>query len=308
MLFGTPITWMFSEIISLILLFVCLVHAAKQKNSAHRIMEFLGFIIAAAVFENIGVWGGIYNYDLHRLLMIGKVPLCILIIEAAIVYAGFILVERLTIPKWTMPFAVGLFGAVQDMTIDPSSVFDLHEFNGKMAGQWNWAPHYDGGLFGIPFFNYSGWFTMIAFFVALVLIGRHLYEKKQNKIIGYAYPILAGIITPIILVSPVNQFLLFMSPIFPLYTKIPELIMMSILLGMAVCMIFIYRNKMKPFDFQKDKLCYVIPMFLHGFYAVLGYTTGIKQAYLPGVLITVIHLMFFFYLYMKAKKQPRPSK
>ncbi len=302
MILGTPVTWLLSEALSIVLLFVCLVHASKQKYATHRIMEFFGFIIAAAIFENIGVWGKIYNYDLHRIMMIGKVPLCILIIEAAIMYAALILVERLEVPKWTMPFIVGMLGSVQDMTIDPSSVFDTHLFDGVMSGQWNWTSHYEGGLFGIPFFNFSGWFTMIAFFVALVLIGRHLYEKKQNKIIGYAYPIFAGIIVPIILISPINQFLLYLSPIFPFYTKIPELIMMIILLAVPVVLLFIYRNKMKPFDFKKDKLCYVIPIFLHIFYTILGFAVGIKQAYVPGIVITAIHLAFFCYLYMKSKK------
>ena len=302
MIFGTPITWLLSEILSIALLFIVLAHAAKRENAAHRILEFFGFIMAAAIFENIGVAYDIYDYDLHRLLMIGKVPLSILIIEAAILYAALLLVERLAMPKWTMPFIVGMLGSVQDMTIDPASVFDLHSFDGVMSGQWNWTEHYSGGLFGIPFFNFSGWFTMIAFFVMFILIGRHLYEKKQSKALGYAYPLVAALLTVLLMVSPVNWFFLYMWPFFGFYVKIPELIMMIINLGFPMALLFVYRKRMKPATFAENKLSYCLPVFLHVFCAIVGFAAGIQQAYLPGILVTVLHTAFLAWLYVRGKK------
>lgn len=200
MIFGTPVTWLMAEIFSLVLFFIIIKHATKQENPAIRIFEFIGLIIAAALYENVGVAGGIYDYDLHRVLMVGKVPLEILLLEAEIWYVALMLTEKMRLPNWAKPFVVGLFASVQDMTLDPSAVYDLHDFGAGLSGQWNWAKYYDGTFFGIPFFNFSGWLYMMAYFTAFVLLGRWMYKKTKNKFIGNGYPWVAGILTPLLLV------------------------------------------------------------------------------------------------------------
>ena len=86
-----------------------------------------------------------------RLIMIGVVPLSILMFEAVIFYSALRFAETMNFPKWAIPFVVGILGVLQDMTIDPAAVFDLHLVNGAMEGRWNWTSHYDKMFFGIPF-------------------------------------------------------------------------------------------------------------------------------------------------------------
>jgi hypothetical protein len=89
-------------------------------------------------------------------MMFGKVPFSILFIEGAILYTTVLLVEHLQLPKWAIPFGAGVLSSIQDMTLDPSSVYDFHNINGIMEGQWNWTKYYDGGFVNIPFFNLLG--------------------------------------------------------------------------------------------------------------------------------------------------------
>lgn len=302
MIFGTPITWLLSEVLSLVLFFVCIVHATKQKNPQFKVLELFGFCIAAGIFENAGVAGKIYDYNTNRIMMIGKVPLEIILLEAAILYVGLLLVGYLKVPSWSKPLIIGLFASIQDMTLDPSAVFDLHQLDGVMSGQWNWTFRYDGTFFGIPFFNFSGWLYLMAYYSAVVLLGRWLYNKTKNKMIGYSYPFIAGVTTPLLLSTPLTTLLLFLHPFFPLFTRTPELIMLIINYSIPMVVLFLYRNKMSAIDFKKDKIIFVIPAVLHIFDIIMGYSLGIKEAYIPSVVVTLIHFSYLFYLYRKTKK------
>jgi hypothetical protein len=55
MIFGTPVTWFFTEIMASVLFIWCVAHASKQENGTIRVLELFGFILYAAIFENIGV-------------------------------------------------------------------------------------------------------------------------------------------------------------------------------------------------------------------------------------------------------------
>ena len=302
MIFGTPITWFISEIVALALFFICIVHASKQENARFKILELFGFCIASALFENAGVAGNIYNYDLHRVMMIGKVPLEIIFIEAAILYAALELVEYLKVPTWSKPLVVGLFASVQDMTLDPSAVFDLNAFDGAMSGQWNWTSYYDGNFFGIPFFNFSGWLYLMTYFTMCIMIGRWLYKKTNNKIIGYAYPFVSGVLTAMLCGSFITRFLLWMYPIFEMNQRIPELVMLIINFAIPIVILFICRNRMEAIDFKKSRIAFGIPIALHIIDIVMGYSLDITNAYVPSVLISAVHFAYFFYLFRKSRK------
>src|ERR1035437_7187330 len=126
MIFGTPVTWFLAEILSVVLFVVCLIHASKQKDAVLRILELIAFLLYSGIFETIGVYAKIYDYNLHRIMLIGKVPIEILRFEAVIFYAVLRLAEFLDIPNWGKPFVVGFLASLQDMTTDPSAVFDLY--------------------------------------------------------------------------------------------------------------------------------------------------------------------------------------
>ena len=88
MIFGTPITWFITEIFASVLFVICLIHAAKQEHGIIRLLELLAFILYSAIFENIGVFMDIYDYNVNRIMMIGKVPIEILMLEGVIFYVA----------------------------------------------------------------------------------------------------------------------------------------------------------------------------------------------------------------------------
>ncbi len=156
MVLGMPVSWLLADVFSLVLFFAALIHASRQEDGTSRILEIFGFIISAAIFENVGVnVARSYVYDLRRVMMVGSVPLEILLIEAVIWYAAFRLTEYLGLPSWARPFVTGMFASVQDMTIDPAAVFDRYALSGgAMSGQWNWTyPGYEGGNRDSPSFR-----------------------------------------------------------------------------------------------------------------------------------------------------------
>jgi hypothetical protein len=302
MIFGTPVTWFIVEIIAAVLFLVCIVHASRQEHGILRILELLGFVFYSAIFENIGVFTHIYDYNLNRVMLIGKVPIEILLIEAVIFYASFQLVAKLRIPNWAKPFAVGFLSSFQDMSLDPSAVFDLHLLDGILSGQWNWTPRYEGAFFGIPFFNFSGWMYLMAYYSAAVLVGRWLYAKYKKEAIGYLYPFVGGLLGVVLLVSPLTQFLLFGMPFFPIYTRGAEIALLAVNFAIGLGLLLRYQKLDSPFDLKADYPIFVIPLILHVVDLVLAFALKLEAAYIPVVAVSLIHMGYLAFVYLKGRK------
>lgn len=78
MIFGTPISWFINEIIASVLFLLCIVHILKNEKPIQKLLELFCYVLTAGIFENIGVWAGIYDYSLHRILLFGRVPFAVL--------------------------------------------------------------------------------------------------------------------------------------------------------------------------------------------------------------------------------------
>lgn len=302
MIFGTPIGWFINEIIASVLFIICIVHISKSENSIHRMLELFCYVLTAGIFENIGVWAGIYDYSVNRLMMFGKVPFAILFIEGVIVYFVMLLMERINVPGWALPFGAGVLASIQDMTLDPSSVYDLHRFNGAMEGMCNWAKYYEGGFVDIPFFNFSGWLTMVLFFMMCVQIGRYLYNRHQKEWIGYAYPFISIVVTVALLASPLNQFLLYMVPFFEMNSKIPELVMLCVNYAVCIFIMLRFAKYDQAYDSKRDRLMFAMPVFLHIYALVSSIALGITEAILPIIVVSILHCAYLFFVYKKMKK------
>jgi hypothetical protein len=302
MIFGTPITWFIAEFLSVVLFVVCVIHASKQEHGTITVLSLIGFVIYSAIFENIGVYSKIYDYDLHRVMMIGKVPLEILLVECVIFYASLCLVNRLRIPTWGKPFAVGFLASFQDMSLDPSAVFDRHLFDGIMSGQWNWTPHYAGTFFGIPFFNFSGWMYLMAFYVLAFEVGMWLYRKNKKEAFGHWYPFIAVLVALGLLVSPLIKLLLFGMPFAPMYTRTAELIMLIINFAIGIFVLVRFMKIKESFDLKKDGLIFFVPLALHVFDLVIAFVLKLTIAYVPVITVSVLHLAFLAFVFLRGKR------
>lgn len=323
MIFGTPISWLLVEVFSVILFLASINHAIKQERPFLKVLELFGFILGAAIFENIGTnVVHTYYYDVRRIMMVGGVPLEILLIEASIWYAAFSLVKKLNVPVWAIPFIVGLFGSVQDMTIDPAAVFDTYKLaqpvadavntthpgalvDGISSGQWNWTyPGYEGdGFFGIPFYNFSGWMYLMFFYSTYVLIGRWLVEKFNTNIIGYSYPFIAGMLQAMSFSTPISRYVLFGNTAPALSTANSELMLVCINYLFAISLIVIFRKRMTAINLKKDGLIlFGFPIALHVYDIIYAFAKGTTIAYIPVIVVSLIHFGYLFMVYLQNKK------
>lgn len=278
-------------------------HALKSDKPKQRLFELCCFVLAAAIFEHVGVLTGNYAYDQHRLMMFGLIPLSILLIEALIMYSAMVLFESMNMPKWSVIWFVGFLSTIQDMTIDPVYVNDTYIYNGTASGQWNWTIYYNKTFFGIPFFNFSSWFFMTGIYAGLLLLGRHIYKLKKKEWIGTLYPFISAVL----LIVPLTAVaLLLVKPIYSNSNTFKfwyELIALIFNMACGITLIAKYWKKMSPVDLKKNGIVvFAIPAILHLYDIVVGFGLRISLSYMPVVVFTIIHLAILFAIYRKSKK------
>ncbi|MHA1917052.1 MAG: carotenoid biosynthesis protein [Candidatus Ranarchaeia archaeon] len=303
----TPFTWAIAEVLAFVLFFYCLSDALKKSDGntrLFRVLELFGFVLYAGIFENIGVITNVYNYSLDRLVMVGVVPLSLLLFEAVIFYSALQFAEVLRFPRWVRPFVVAFLGVLQDLTIDPAAVFDTHLVNGLLEGRWNWTTHYDGMLFGIPFFNFTGWFLLMFYYTSLIQIGRNFHEKsgyKYNR--GMLYVLLSPLIGVLLIVSPITTFFLFLYPVFPMFiNRTAEIVTLSSVMLITIGILIKHRKARAVIDRKDYPVIWTIPLILHGFDIILAFGLGITIAYIPVLLFASIHIGYLDW-YLKRKPQ-----
>ncbi|MBQ7922189.1 MAG: carotenoid biosynthesis protein, partial [Clostridia bacterium] len=256
-----------------------------------------------AIFEHVGVLMGNYWYSQERFMMFGLLPLSILLIESVIMYSAMTLFEYTNMPKWSNIWFVVILSTIQDMTIDPVYVNDMYVFDGVTQGHWNWKIYYDTTFFGIPFFNFSSWFFMTGIYAGMLMLGRHLYEKKKKEWIGISYPFVSAVL---LIAALVPTALLLIKPVYSDNTTFKfwyELIALIFHFTCATVMIAKFWKKMSPVNLQKDGIViFAIPALLHLYDIIVGFGLGIEKSYIPVVIFTAIHMVYLFFVWRKSKK------
>ena len=302
MINGYPITWIVMEVMSVVLFTICMIHALKSDRPLQQLFELCCFILAAAIFEHFGVLTGNYWYSQERFMMVGILPLSILMIEAATMYAALALFDYLNMPKWAIIWFVGLLSMAQDMTIDPVYVNDRYVFDGLLQGHWNWKIYYEPTFFGIPFFNFSSWFYMTGLYAGLIELGRHVYAKRKKEWIGTAYPFAAAVC---LLVPLVPTALLLVKPIYSSNSTFLfwyELVAMVANFAFGAYLIARHWGKMSPVDVRRDGVVvFAVPAVLHLYDIIVGFGLGITQSYIPVVVFTVLHMGYLWLVYRKSR-------
>lgn len=136
--------------------------------------------------------------------------------------------------------------------------------------------------------------------MAFCIIGRNVYRKKKKEWIGYAYPVFAMLGT-LILQCTVNMFLLFMAPLFPMYQKTPELIMLVVNFAVCIFLVLKYSRYDIPYDAGRDRLMFWMTAFLHIYAMVSILVLGITKAILPCAVVAILHGGYLFFAYRKIK-------
>ncbi|MFC3174053.1 carotenoid biosynthesis protein [Novosphingobium bradum] len=294
MFFGFPTTWIAHDLLAMALYSLCVVHATRHPEATQRTLMLLGFTLFAAMFENIGVGAGRYFYDPRRLALVGAVPLGVLILESVIFYAAMTLLDHLRVPAWAKPFAAGMLMTLQDLSIDPTAVNDRYATatGGSGGGQWTWIQHYADTYFGIPYANFSGWFHFtFAFVVAFQVVCFVLRRAglAERMVANAALPFLAAIGGVFIILTPFTVFMIDLSPLLPPSTHGAELAMLATNLALGTA-ILLATARPAPLDWARDGAIVVAaPMLLHGYDIAVAFARGLSIAYLPAIVVPVIH-------------------
>jgi hypothetical protein len=296
-----PPTWLIQDIIALLLsLFVLAFIIRRNRHPVVLILEAFAFVfLYASIYENAAIVMGLYSYG-RSLVMIGFVPASVPLIEVCVLITGFWFLEKTSLPAWAKPPIIGLFGMLQDFSLDPLAVRQVYTTVGVTSARWNWliAPT-DVNILKIPVFNFPGWMLIMLYGSTCLLIGRWWYRKSGYKpVVGYVYPFIAMIAALLLMISPISNLLLWLGPVFQKGSPIEWILLGFHLIIPSVLLVFLWRGRMTKRFTMDDLPVFVVPTVLHLsdilFTVIGGYTEILWIVLLASFIQTA--LLLFAYL------------
>jgi hypothetical protein len=307
-----PIPWLLADLITLFVsLFLMTFVIMKSKHPTVVLLEAFCFVFFyASIFENFAVVQGWYVYG-RSLLMIGDVPLSVPLIEMTVLVTGLWLLEKMHIPEWCKPFIVGLFGMLQDFSLDPIAVRQVFDSQQVISGRWTWLIQpWMVNIYDIPVYNFPGWMLIMLYASTFILLGRWWFKRSGYKtVVGYVYPFAAFLLALIAMVSPLSQFLLWLAP---LGTKgsSTEWIMLAFHLGFPLLLLIAFwRGRMKyPLTLKDDYPVFVIPAIFHLSDILFTFSSGFYNILWLVLLSSFIHLTLLAFVFFAGTKAESMSK
>jgi hypothetical protein len=127
-----------------------------RQNRPQRMLMLFSLFVFGTLIEWIGVTSGSYVYPREPIINIGVVPMSVSLAWVGIIYSVMVLAERLELPWFLRILATTLIAISLDWGMDPIAVH---------IGAWSWSS--EGAYFGVPGFNFIGWFFIpIAFLIS----------------------------------------------------------------------------------------------------------------------------------------------
>ncbi len=315
-LFHTPIPlpWLLADILTLLVsLLVVAFVIQKSKYPLSVLLEGFGFVfLYASIFENFAVVQGWYVYG-RSFLMIGDVPLSVPLIEMDVLLVGLWLLQKMDVPTWCQPFIVGLFGMLQDFSLDPVAVRQVFTVQGATSGRWTWL--LDPGvpnIYNITVYNFPGWMLIMLYAAIFILLGRWWFKRSGYKpIVGYVYPFAALFLALATLVTPLSNFLLWLEPLFAKGSNAEWVMLGFHLVFPTVLLAVFWRGRMKaPLSLKSDLPVFAVPVVFHlsdilfalagGFYDILWLVLLVSGA-------QVALLGCIYYLSRRVKPEPEAA-
>jgi len=148
---------------------LAIIHALfdARENRVQRLLMLITLFAFGFLLEYTGVISGHYVYASEAVMLLGVIPLSVTFAWVGIIYSAMIIGERLKLSLWQRILTTTLIALSLDWGMDPIAV----EF-----GMWTWS-YPSGGYFGVPGFNFIGWF----FIPIAYLIPYGLSRNKENK-------------------------------------------------------------------------------------------------------------------------------
>jgi hypothetical protein len=262
-----PIDWLVQDIIAILLaLFVMAFIIRREKRPVVVILEMFAFVfLYASIYENAAIVMGLYSYG-RSLVMIGFVPASVPLIEACVLITGIWFLEKTSVPIWAWAPIVGLFGMLQDFSLDPLAIRQIHTVGGVTSGRWNWLidPATDPNILGIPVFNFPGWMLIMLYGTICLLVGRWWYKKSGYRpLVGCVYPFIAMFTALLLMISPISRLLLWLEPFFDKGQPIEWVMLAFHLIVPTALLIFLWRGRMNTRFTMADLPIFIVPIALH---------------------------------------------
>ena len=294
-----PGDWLIQDIFAILLTLLVLVFIIRrEKHPAIVILEMAAFVfLYASIYENAAIVMGLYSYG-RSLVMIGFVPASVPLIEACVLITGIWFLEKTWVPKWAWAPIIGLFGMMQDFSLDPLAIRQIHTVGEVTSGRWNWLinPATDANILRIPVFNFPGWMLIMLYGTTCLLVGRWWYKKSGYRpLVGYIYPLITMVVSLLFMINPLSNFLLWMGPFFQ-KGQTSEWVMLAFhLMIPCALLIFLWRGKMTSRFTVNDLPIFIVPTMLHLsdiLFTVLGGYTEILWIVLLASALQTAFLLF----------------
>jgi hypothetical protein len=289
-----PLDWLVQDILAFLLAVLVLAFILRrEKRPLIVILEMFAFIfLYASIYENAAVVMGLYSYG-RSVVMIGFVPASVPIIEACVLISGLWFLEKTSVRKWAWAPIVGLFGMLQDFSLDPLAIRQVHSVVGVSSARWNWLinPTVAANILRIPVFNFPGWMLIMFYGTICLLVGRWWFKKSGYRpLVGYVYPFIAMFAALLLMISPVSQLLLWLGPLFQKGQPIEWVMLAFHLLIPTGLLIFLWRGRMTSRFTLEDLPIFIVPTVLHlsdiVFTIIGGYTEILWIVLLASILQT----------------------
>jgi hypothetical protein len=300
-----PIAWLVQDIIALLLcLFVVAFIVRREKHPVAVLLEVFAFVfLYASIYENAAIVMGLYSYG-RSLVMIGFVPASVPIIEACVLITGFWLLEKTAVPDWAKPSIVGLFGMLQDFSLDPLAIRQVFTTAGVTSGRWNWLINpADVNILNIPVFNFPGWMLIMLYGSACLLVGRWWFKKSGYRpLIGIVYPFIAMIAALLLMISPISILLLWLGPLFQKGEPIEWAMLAFHLTVPTALLVFLWRGRMTGRFTVNDLPVFIVPTVLHLSDIVFTLLGGFTEILWIVLLASVAQTALLLYAYLKNRR------
>ncbi len=296
-----PVVWMVQDIIVLLLsLFVLAYLIKRSKHPLVMILEAVAFcILYASVYENAAIVMGLYSYG-RSLVMVGFVPASVPLIEVFVLICGFWFLEKTSVPDWAKPPIIGLFGMLQDFSLDPLAIRQVFTTGSLTSARWNWLiSNSDANILHVPVFNFPGWMLIMLYGSACLLVGRWWFRRSGYRpLVGYVYPFLSAVAALLLMISPVSNLLLWLGPFFQKGSQAEWFMLAFHLLVPTLLLILFWRGKMtQPFT-SDDLPIFLVPTALHLSDILFTIIGGYSDILWIVLLSSFIQTAFLAYAYL----------
>jgi hypothetical protein len=307
-----PIPWLLADLLTVLVTLLVLVFVVqKSRHPVAALLECFGFVfLYASIYENFAVVQGWYVYG-RSLLMIGDVPLSVPLIEMDVLVTTLWLLEKMEIPSWCKPFVVGLFGMLQDFSLDPYTVRQVFKVGGLTSGRWSWLlPQGAVNIYGVPVYNFPGWMLIMLYASIFFLIGRWWFRKSGYRpAVGYIYPFISILLALLTLVTPLSQFLLWLGPFFAKGSDAEWAMLAFHLILPSLLLVVFWRGRMKqPVTMKADLPAFVVIGMMHLSDILFTVAGGYKQILWLVLLVSLIHFALLGLIWFAGRKAPAPNK